>query len=150
MDDNAFKALTIGAATIMTMLTVSLVLIYYNTAKGGADELGGRKDIYTSNEQLFYNKVKTMADNNKGQVDGTAAKNIIFQYSGNSERLVVNLVKASGEVEVAKINQIKDKFTGQQDYLRINNLISSSDKFVINDLKINGDDIFLNLKRVNK
>ena len=149
MDENASKALQIAAATLLVIVSVTAAIIYLNLARTTVG-LGRKKDLSVSREELYFEELERMRSYHFGQISGTEARNIIFEFSGDQENIVVDYME-NGSMVKTKINQIRDKLTGQQDVLRINNLIQPSDKLEIKELKLYEDNtIYVRINKIAK
>lgn len=149
MDENLSRALTIGASVIMIIGTITAVLVYYNLAQEGAG-VAERKNLSLSREELFYDDLRAMKDKNNSQITGIEARNIIFEFSGNLDNIKVDW-SVGGAISITNINQIKDPLTGQQDYLRINNIILPTDKVEIQELKLDeNNEVYVRLNKITK
>ncbi len=149
MDDNITKALQIGAAALLMVIIVSAVIVYVTTAQS-AVKFAQKQNLSASREELYFDELKKLNSNNNSQISGIDARNIIFQFSGNQDNIVVDYME-NGALKVSKINHLRDNLTGQQDILRINNIIQPTDKIEIVDLKLAENNIiYVRLNKINK
>lgn len=148
MEENAFKAITIGAAVIITMTTVTFAMIYYSVVKESIGTIDDKQDVYRETEEIFYEKLQHMSQNNGGVIDGEEARNIIYKLEGK-ELSTVNLIAKNGKTEVAKINLWNENYTGQINLIGINSKINLTDKFKITNLELDEDrNVSINIQRI--
>ena len=148
MEENAFKAITIGAAILMTMITITLAMTYYSVVKSSVKTVDDKQDVYKSTEELFYEDLLEMASNNNGEIDGIQARNIIYKLEA-SKKAKVDLLKTNGMTDVENINKWYEKYTGQMNMIGINEKIKPTDKFRILNLNLDNDgNVSLDLKRI--
>ncbi len=148
MEENAFKAITIGAALLMTMIVVTLAMTYYSVVKSSVSSVDNKQDVYKEKEAIFYEKLNEMAENNGGVIDGITARNIIYKLEGN-KKSKVNLLKSNGKMDVENINKWYEQYTGQMNLIGINDKIKVTDKFRILNLNMDKDgNVSLDIKKI--
>ncbi len=148
MEENAFKAITIGAAILMTMITVTLAMTYYSVVKSSVGTVDEKQDVYKSTEEIFYEDLIKMSQNNNGEIDGITARNIIYKLEGN-KNAKVNLLKSNGKTDVENINKWYEKYTGQLNMIGINEKIKPTDKFRLLNLNLDKDgNVSLDIKKI--
>ena len=100
MEDFSIRAIVIGVSLFVTMLTLSAIIIYFNTARGIADEVNKRTDIASSYDYIMN------SDDFTDTLTGVEVCSLINRYAGNKD-VIINIVKI-GNDEV-------------EDYMNINN-----------------------------
>lgn len=98
MEDFSIRAIVIGVSLFVTMLTLSAIIIYYNTARSVADVVTNRADIAFNLEQI------EKQDNFEGTLSGVEVRSLIRKYAGNSD-VKINIVKISG-IDTNKYNDV--------------------------------------------
>lgn len=90
MDESApIRAIVIGVSTLLAVATISAVLMYYNTAKQMASNVGRGQDFAANYEQSIQDiltKAEYVASNSDGNVIlGSDVKNLLnYFYDDNS------------------------------------------------------------------
>ena len=130
------------------MATVTFAVIYYNVVKDSVSKVDDRQNVYRETEELFYEKLQHMYENNGGVIDGEEARNIIFKLEGKKESSV-NLIAKNGKTDVANINRWYEVYTGQINLIGINSKIALTDKFKITNLTLDEDrNVFVNIQKI--
>lgn len=83
-ESNAIKAITIGVGIIIAIATITLVLMYYNTAKEGLSALGTGNNVYENYEEY----VRTILT--KKNVYGTDIINLL-NYFKNDRSIKISI-----------------------------------------------------------
>lgn len=87
-ESNAIRAITIGVSTFIAILTITAVMMYYNTAKATVQEVGSGPDLY-NNYASYIRDI--LVRPNGSTITGADAINLI-NYFYNDELVEVNLV----------------------------------------------------------
>ena len=90
MEDLSIKAIFIGVSVFVTMTVLTIIIIYYNTAKGVADVVSRRTDIASSYDIIMN------ADNFEDELTGVDVRSLITKYVGNDD-VKINIVEINGE-----------------------------------------------------
>lgn len=142
MDESApIRAIVIGVSTLLAVATISAVLMYYNTAKQMASNVGRGQDFAGNYEQSIQDILRTGSYNvgNISYITGADVKNLLNYFHGNDNVCItINGVKViKGHDENSYIPQIdttkKDYnvYTYHDDYLEAIKTISDNQRFVI-------------------
>lgn len=73
-EDSAVRAITIGASIFITLATISLVLMYYNTAKSSVQKIGTGVNV----EESYRNDIEETLS--KPTMSGTEFKNLVNYF----------------------------------------------------------------------
>ena len=99
MEDLPVKAIVIGVSLFVTMLVLSTIIIYFNTARQIADNVSNRVDIadtfdYIMNSEEFSDVLT-----------GVEVRSLIIKYAGN-EKVEINILSIGGSAtaEYSNIN----------------------------------------------
>lgn len=79
MEDVTVRAITIGVGVLVSIITITAVLTYYNTAKDAVREIGSGIDI----AGLYDKSIEDILL--KKTVTGTDVKNILDYFSGRKD-----------------------------------------------------------------
>ena len=90
MEDYAVRAVIIGVSLFVTMITLSAVLMYFNTARSIADEVNKRTDIAQTFDEIVN------GDKFEMDLTGVQIRSLINKYAG-SEDVEINILTISGE-----------------------------------------------------
>lgn len=97
MDESApIRAITIGVSILLAIATISGVLMYYNTAKQAATNIGRGQMFAENYEQRIQDILITGSSNISGQVyiTGTDVKNLLnYFYDDNTVKIDLKKVK---------------------------------------------------------
>ena len=104
-ENNAIRAITIGVSTFIAMITISAVLMYYNTARATVQEIGTGTDI-SQNYSKYILEILLKPDNTT--VSGTDVKNILNYFYLN-ERVNVNITKMTNLGSVSNLTLEESK-----------------------------------------
>jgi hypothetical protein len=74
-ESNAIRAITIGVSTFIAIITISAVMLYYNTAKATVQEIGSGTDVAGN-----YSKYIEGLLVKSGNITGSDVKNILNCY----------------------------------------------------------------------
>ena len=128
MEDFSIRAIIIGVSLFVTMLVLSAVIIYFNTARGIADKVSNRADI-----AALYDDIMN-TDNFELDLTGVEVRSLINKYAGD-EDVEINIIKISGIATPQYVN-VNNTYTGEDGWLtRINDnahLISEEKLDIIN------------------
>lgn len=86
MDESApIRAIVIGVSTFLAIATISAVLMYYNTAKQMASNVGRGQDFAQNYEKSIQDILKTGSYNveNNVYITGADVKNLLNYFHGN-------------------------------------------------------------------
>lgn len=96
MEDNVTRVLIIAVSLFVTMLTISLVFMYYNTAKELATNVNTRTDIAETYDEIVTNIEKTSQ-----YLTGVEIRQLIRKYAGDAN-VEINIYSISNmEIESA-------------------------------------------------
>ena len=84
MEDFSIRAIVIGVSLFITMLTLSAILIYFNTARSIADEVNKRTDIANSYDYIMN------SDEFSDELSGVEVRSLINKYAGSKD-VTINL-----------------------------------------------------------
>ena len=82
MEDVTVRAITIGVGVLVSIITITAVLTYYNTAKDAVREIGSGVDI----AGLYDKSIEDILL--KKTVTGTDVKNILDYFSGRNDVII--------------------------------------------------------------
>lgn len=89
MEDSAMKAIVISVSVFVAIITISAVIIYYNTAKDIVNVTGSGVDLAVAQQQDIENIL--LKANNNAKVSGTEVMNII-KYFYNNKKYTVSII----------------------------------------------------------
>ena len=89
MEDSAMKAIVISVSVFVAIITISAVIIYYNTAKDIVNVTGSGVDLAVAQQQDIENIL--LKANNNTKVSGTEVMNII-KYFYNNKKYTVSII----------------------------------------------------------
>ena len=95
MEDFSIKAIVIGVSLFVTMLTLSAILIYFNTARSIADEVNKRTDIANTYDYIMN------SDEFSDELSGVEVRSLINKYI-ESNNVIIDIV--IGETEYNNVN----------------------------------------------
>lgn len=114
MDDSANKAIMIGAGTLIAIVTISLVINYYSSAKEAVRNIGSGVDIaYNYREDIKNTLLRAKSGNSKEElVKGVDVVNLLNYFYDNKEFKInvalnydfINGVKYSSPKKFADVN----------------------------------------------
>ena len=143
-ENNAIRAITIGVSTFIAIITISAVMMYYNTAKATVQEVGSGPDLYNN----YASYIKDILVKPSGStISGTEAINII-NYFYNDDLVTVNIDKIKlidGDSTVDEIN----KFNKKSDYSDIINKIIPIQNVEITVVDTGNERLTITLKGIN-
>ena len=90
MEDFSIRAIIIGVSLFVTMLTLSAILIYFNTARDIADEVSKRTDIAETYDYIMN------SDDFSDELSGVEVRSLINKYAG-SDKVTINIISISGK-----------------------------------------------------
>lgn len=97
MDESApIRAIVIGVSTLLAVATISAVLMYYNTAKQMASNVGRGQDFAANYEQSIQDILTAGTYNVSGNnyITGADVKNLLNYFYDNEEvQIKVNDIK---------------------------------------------------------
>ncbi|MBQ8044295.1 MAG: hypothetical protein IJ272_09175 [Clostridia bacterium] len=102
MEDFSIRAIVIGVSLFVTMMTLSAILIYFNTARSIADEVNKRTDIASSYDYIMN------SDDFSDELTGVEVRSLINKYAGNKD-VRINIVSISGQ-EVEGYDNVNNKW----------------------------------------
>lgn len=109
MEDFSIKAIVIGVSLFITMMTLSVIIIYFNTARGIADAVNERTDIASSFDRIVN------SDDLEATLTGVEVRSLINKYAGVSN-VKINIVSI-GETTTNVYNNINNKYTDNGGWL---------------------------------
>ena len=89
MEDLPVKAIVIGVSLFVTMLVLSTIIIYFNTARGIADTVSNRADIADTFDYIMN------SDDFSDELTGVEIRSLINKYAAN-ESVEINILSISG------------------------------------------------------
>lgn len=104
-ENNAIRAITIGVSTFIAMITISAVLMYYNTARATVQEIGTGTDI-SQNYSKYILEILLKPSNTT--INGTDVKNILNYFYLN-EKVSINITKMTILGSVSNLNLEQSK-----------------------------------------
>jgi len=147
MDESApIRAIVIGVSTLLAVATISAVLMYYNTAKQMASNVGRGQDFATNYEQSIQDILTAGTYNVSGNnyITGTDVKNLL-NYFSNSETMKIKVYNFKVIDEYKNYTPIVSNVSDGYDNANLENYknamknISDNQRFIIeskNDKKI--------------
>lgn len=122
MEDASIKAIVIGVSLFITIITLTAVIMYFNTAKDVADQVNNRTDIAAS----FDNIVNS--DNFEELLSGVEVRSLINKYV-RVENVEINITTVDG----VDYNNINNTYTNDGGWLiKLNERVS-----IISEEKLN-------------
>lgn len=109
MEDYSIKAIVIGVSLFITMMTITVIIMYFDTARGLADEVNKRTDIATSFDAIMN------SENFEQNLTGVEVRSLINKYAGN-DKVQINIVEISNVATSAYVN-INNKYVGSNGWL---------------------------------
>lgn len=100
MEDAGIKALIIGVSLFVTMLTLSAIILYFNTATSVSKKVSDRVDIAASYDYIMN------SENFSDTLTGVEVRSLINKYA-NVENVVINIEQVDGS-EVKKHNNVNN------------------------------------------
>lgn len=124
MEDVGIKALVIGVAVFIAIMTVSVLMVYYSTARNVALGFGSGGDYVGNYIQEIDEALK------KSTVSGIEAKNIISYFIDNTSVRVdlVNL-KVPSTNGLKTVEDINNKLSKEASIKELYNLIRPASSF---------------------
>lgn len=150
MDESApIRAIVIGVSTLLAVATISAVLMYYNTAKQMASNVGRGQDFAANYEQSIQDILTAGTYNVSGTnyITGADVKNLLsYFYNSETVRIDVTNFKKIGSYEsytpqVSKIN-LGYTHANSTNYELVMKKIMDNQKFTIKieeNVSIGGD-----------
>lgn len=147
MDESApIRAIVIGVSTLLAVATISAVLMYYNTAKQMASNVGRGQDFAANYEQSIQDILTAGTYNVSGDnyITGTDVKNLL-NYFSNSETMKIKVYNIKVIDEYKNYTPIVSNVSDGYDNANLENYknamknISDNQRFIIeskNDKKI--------------
>lgn len=89
MEDLPVKAIVIGVSLFVTMLVLSTIIIYFNTARGIADTVSNRTDIADTFDYIMN------SDDFSDVLTGVEIRSLINKYAANGN-VEINILSISG------------------------------------------------------
>lgn len=147
MDESApIRAIVIGVSTLLAVATISAVLMYYNTAKQMASNVGRGQDFAANYEQSIQDILTAGTYNVSGDnyITGADVKNLL-NYFSNSETMKIKVYNFKVIDEYKNYTPIVSDVSEGYDNANLENYknamknISDNQRFIIeskNDKKI--------------
>ena len=98
MEDFSIRAIVIGVSLFVTMLTLTAILMYFNTARGIADEVNKRTDIASSYDYIMN------PDTYEDELTGVEVRSLINKYVAKKD-IEINVEFIDG----TKINNVNNR-----------------------------------------
>ena len=99
MEDAGIKALVIGVSLFVTMLTVTAIVMYYNTAMSVSEEITNRVDIAASYDYIMK------SDDFSDTLTGVEVRSLINKYANiHYVKINVEVVQQSGVIVYQNVN----------------------------------------------
>ncbi|MEG2348783.1 MAG: hypothetical protein RSB67_03965 [Clostridia bacterium] len=134
MNDSAIKAIMIGAGTLIAIITISLVLNYYNTARQTVQNIGTGPDIaynYREDIKTILLRANGKTDQNKPTIKGVDVKNMLNYFYDNKE-FKINVSLNYSLTQSNKINYKRDNVNNnKEEYNIIVNQLILDQEFTI-------------------
>lgn len=117
MDESApIRAIVIGVSTLLAVATISAVLMYYNTAKQMASNVGLGQDFAANYEQSIKDILTAGTYNVSGNnyITGADVKNLLNYFYGDEDvRIDVNGIKVIEEYEsyIPKLSNVEMSYS---------------------------------------
>lgn len=102
MEDFSIRAIVIGVSLFVTMLTLTAILLYFNTAREAVEVVNKREDIASSYDRIMNSE--TYEDN----LSGVDVRTLINKYA-ESDSVEINIIKI-GNKEVSKYQNINNNW----------------------------------------
>lgn len=115
MEDFSIKAIVIGVSLFVTMMTLTAILIYFNTAREVSDIVSSRVDIAETYDRIMS------AGMDSGYITGVEVRSLINKYAGK-DNVIINIRGDNGIVA----NNVNSN------WIRSNGLISEQKLDLIN------------------
>lgn len=147
MDESApIRAIVIGVSTLLAVATISAVLMYYNTAKQMASNVGRGQDFAANYDQSIQDILTAGTYNVSGTnyITGADVKNLL-NYFSNSETMKIKVYNIKVIDEYKNYTPIVSNVSDGYDNANLENYknamknISDNQRFIIeskNDKKI--------------
>lgn len=92
MEDNTIKAILIGVSTFIAIITISAVMMYYNTAKKVVQDIGTGVDLSGNYSEYIRN---LLIKPNGSEISGNDVKNILnYYYNDENVKVIFDGLKA--------------------------------------------------------
>ena len=91
MEDLPVKAIVIGVSIFVTMLVLSTIILYYNTARGFADTVSNRVDIADTFDYIMN------SEDFSDELTGVEVRSLINKYARN-DKVEINILSIGGIV----------------------------------------------------
>lgn len=148
MDESApIRAIVIGVSVLLAIATISAVLMYYNTAKQMASNVGRGQDFASNYEQSIQDILTKGSYNvtGKNYVTGADVKNLLNYFYGD-ETVEINIIgfryvnsnsdsyipNTTNEISSKNIsNNPNSNDIGEKDYNNVMKKILDNQKFTI-------------------
>lgn len=89
MEDLPVKAIVIGVSLFVTMMVLSTIIIYFNTARGIADTVSNRADIADNFDYIMN------SDDFSDVLTGVEVRSLINKYAANKS-VEINILSIGG------------------------------------------------------
>lgn len=115
MDDSANRAIMVGAATLIAIITISLVINYYSSAKEMVRNIGSGTDIAYNYREDIKNTLLRGKENISGteSVKGSDVKNLL-NYFFDDPTVKINVTFNYNFIEA-------EAYTSPKRYVNVNN-----------------------------
>ena len=102
MEDFSIRAIVIGVSVFVTMLTLTAILLYFNTARQAVDVVNKREDVASSFERIMNTETYEV------DLSGVETRALINKYA-EDETVEINIIKI-GDKEVSGYNNINNSW----------------------------------------
>ena len=120
MDESApIRAIVIGVSTLLAVATISAVLMYYNTAKQMASNVGRGQDFAANYEQSIQDILTAGTYNVSGNnyITGADLKSLL-NYFYNNEEVQINVIAIKYIDEILSENKSAEEYSNSRYYGR--------------------------------
>lgn len=149
MDESApIRAIVIGVSVLLAIATISAVLMYYNTAKQMASNVGRGQDFAGNYEQSIQDILTKGSYNvaGKNYVTGADVKNLLnYFYGDESMWIVVNDIRVVNGCDdsyipsLDKITNASDAAYKKENYNKVMKNILDNQRFELNVTQKSGN-----------
>lgn len=101
MEDAGIKALIIGVSLFVTMLTLSAIILYFNTATSVSKKVSDRVDIVAAYDYIMN------SENFSDTLTGVEVRSLINKYAGvESVKINVSILDGANVITYNNINNL--------------------------------------------
>ena len=99
MEDISVKAIIIGVSLFITIVTLSVIVLYFNTARQAADAVNQRMDIARVYDEVI-NREKF-----EGELFGVDVRSLINHYASDRKVIIQYDIDGNGVADLTNINK---------------------------------------------